>query len=414
MRIFQAFLGILQRLLVAFPRLLLFVATVAGVAAVAYLATQWTDNQAQAYKTENSTQLVRNINAPWRSLNPDNLENQLLQFYLNLNRASIAEPVDANASPRPFHVALGETGLSISERLQEEGFIHDAAIFRLYMRLNGIDQKLEAGDFLLSPSMSVPQITEALQSARARDMEVRIPEGRRAEEIARLLEDQGVIDAASFLAAVRSGDLALLGLPDFPLLKDKPVGVSFEGYLFPDTYRLPLGATPAVILRIMFEDLENRIDQPMRDRVASSGLTFHQVLTLASIVEREAVLAEERPIIASTYRNRMGETCANQVFGYLQADPTAQYAMGYDEKLKTWWPTVEEVEDYLQINSPYNTYVYPGLPPGPIASPGLASIKAAIAPADTRYCYFVASSGGAHVFAETGAEHLSNVERYKP
>ena len=394
-----------MRILQAFPRLLLFVATVAGVAAVAYLATQWTDNQSQAYKTESSTQLVRNINAPWRSLNPDNLENQALQFYLNLNRASIAEPVDANA--------LGETGLSISERLQEEGFIRDASIFRLYMRLNGIDQKLEAGDFLLSPSMSVPQITEALQSARALDLEVRVPEGRRAEEIARLLEDENIIDAASFLAAVRSGDLALLGLPDFPLLKDKPVGVSFEGYLFPDTYRLPLGATPAAILRIMFEDLENRIDQPMRDRVASSGLTFHQVLTLASIVEREAVLAEERPIIASTYRNRMGETCANQVFGYLQADPTAQYAMGYDEELETWWPTVEKVEDYLAINSPYNTYVYPGLPPGPIASPGLASIQAAIAPAVTPYCYFVASSGGAHVFGETGAEHIGNVERYR-
>ncbi len=403
-----------MRIIQAFPRLLLFVATIAGVAAVAYLAAQWTEGQSAAYRSEDSRQLVRNLDAPWRSLNPGNLEDQVMQFYLNLNRASVVEPVDPNGSPRPFHVAMGETGFDISERLQAEGLIRDASIFRLYMRLNGIDQKLEAGDFLLSPAMSVPEITEALQSAQARDVEVRIPEGRRAEEIARVLEDKGVVDAAAFLAAVRSGDLALLGLPEYPLLKDKPTGTSFEGYLFPDTYRFPLGTTPQVVLRIMFEDLESRVDQPMRDRVAASGLSFHQILTLASIVEREAVLPEERPIIASTYLNRLGETCASQVFGYLQADPTAQYAMGYSEALKTWWPTVEKVEDYLKINSPYNTYVYPGLPPGPIASPGLASIQAAISPASTRYCYFVASSGGAHVFAETGAEHLGNVERYKP
>ena len=404
-----------MRFVQALTRLLLFAATVAAVAAVFWLATQWTRSQSEAYKSEGSAaNLVRNVDSPWRTLNPDNLEDQVMRFYLNLNRASVFEPMDANAEPRPFHVALGETGLSISERLQDEGIIRDAAMFRLYMRLNGIDQQLEAGDFLISPAMTVPEITEALQSAQATDVVVRIPEGKRAEEIARVLEEAGLADAAAFLAAVRSGDLALLGLPEYPLIKDKPVGVSFEGYLFPDTYRMPLGATPAALLRVMFENLELRVDEPMRQRMAASGLTFHQVLTLASIVEREAVLADERPIIASTYRNRLGETCANEVFGYLQADPTAQYAMGYSDELETWWPTVEKVEDYLEINSPYNTYVYPGLPPGPIASPSLASIVATIAPAETAYCYFVASTGGAHVFAQTGAEHLGNVEQYRP
>ncbi len=397
------------------PRLLLFLATIAGIAAAAWLAGQWTREQSTAYRQEDAgARMVRNANAPWRTLNPDNIENQALQFYLNLNRDAIEKPVDANAEPIPFHVALGETGFDISERLQDLGIIRSASLFRLYMRLNGIDQKLEAGDFLLSKSMAVPAIAEALQSARAEEITVRFAEGKRAEEIAQILEEAGAVGAADFLASVRTGDLKLLGLPDYPLLKDKPVGLSFEGYLFPDTYRFPIGATSAQILRAMFDTLEFRIDNNMRQQIAASGLTFHQVLTLASIIEREAVLADERPLIASAYRNRLGEKCVRETFGYLQADPTAQYAMGYSPDQKTWWPTVEKVEDYLQINSPYNTYVYPGLPPGPIASPGLASIQAAIAPADTSYCYFVASTGGAHVFAETGAQHQLNVQTYRP
>lgn len=395
------------------PRLLLFLATIAGIATMAWVANQWTRSQSTAYEQEGSgAKIVRNVNAPWRTLNPDTIEDQVLQFYLNLNSDSISTPVDPNAEPVPFHVALGETGYDISLRLEDLGLIRNASLFRLYMRLNGIDQKLEAGDFLLSKAMTVPEITEALQSARAEEIVVRIPEGKRAEEIAQLLEEAGVVGAADFLASVRSGDLALLGLPDYPLLKDKPAGISFEGYLFPDTYRFPIGATSAQVLRIMFDTLEFRIDDNQRQEIAASGLSFHQVLTLASIIEREAVLADERPLIASTYRNRLGDICASETFGYLQADPTAQYAMGFDPETGTWWPTVEKVEDYLQFNSPYNTYVYPGLPPGPIASPGLASIQAAIHPAETLYCYFVASGDGAHVFATTGAEHQLNVQTY--
>ncbi len=119
--------------------------------------------------------------------------------------------------------------------------IQDASLFRLYLRLNGLEQKLEAGDFTLSAAMTVPEMADALQSAFSQDVVVRFPEGRRAEEIALLLEEQGVVDAADFMAAVRTGDTAILGLPDYPLLSDKPPGVTFEGYLFPDTYRLSGG-----------------------------------------------------------------------------------------------------------------------------------------------------------------------------
>jgi UPF0755 protein len=225
-----------------------------------------------------------------------------------------------------------------------------------------------------------------------------------------VLEEAGLVDATEFMAAVRTGDTALLGLKAYPLLQDKPPGASFEGYLFPDTYRFPVNATPAAILGQMFENLESKIEQKDRDAIAASGRSFQQVLILASIVEREAARDDERAVIASTYINRLGPICEKEVFGYLAADPTVQYAMGYNPEQETWWPTVADVEEYLKINSPYNTYLYPGLPPGPIANPSLASIKGAIYPAQSNYCYFVASGDGGHVFSETGAQHELNVQ----
>ena len=394
-----------------FPRFLLFLGVIATLAAIALVARDWTREQVVAYQDEGpDSGLVRHTTATWKNLNPDNFETQALQFYLNMNHDAIYKPVDPNGALVAFNVELGETGRSISERLQDMGLIRDASLFRLYLRLNNLEQKLEAGDFELSPAMNVPQIAEALQQARRDDILVRIPEGKRAEEIAQALDEAGLVDATDFLAAVRTGDAALLGLPDYPLMQDKPPGSSFEGYLFPDTYRFPVNARPADILRQMFDNLESKIDQKDRDAVAAGGRTFYQTLILASIVEREAARDDERSLIASTYLNRLGPVCENEVFGYLSADPTVQYAMGYDPEQDTWWPTVPSVEDYLKVNSPYNTYLYPGFPPGPIASPSLASIKAAIYPAQTSYCYFVATGDGGHVFSETGAEHELNVQ----
>ncbi len=398
-----------------FPRFLLFIGVLAAIVVIGMVAWAWTQSQAVAYRQEGpDSGLVRHTTAVWKNLNPDNFETQALQFYMNMNHDVIFKPINPDGEPVHFRVELGETGYSISERLQDLGLIRDASLFRLYLRLNNLEQKLEAGDFELSPAMNMPQIAEALQQARREDILVRIPEGKRAEEIAQVLEDAGVVDAADFLAAVRTGDTALLGLPDYPLLQDKPPGASFEGYLFPDTYRIPVDAQPADILRQMFDNLESKIEQKDRDAVAASGRTFYQVLILASIVEREAAREDERALIASTYLNRLGPICEKEVFGYLAADPTVQYAMGYDPEQETWWPTVPNVEDYLKVNSPYNTYLYPGLPPGPIANPSLASIKAAIYPVQTTYCYFVATGDGGHVFSETGAEHELNVQTNQP
>jgi len=402
-------------LIKTFPRFLLFLGVIATLVAIALIARAWTQSQTVAYLQEGpDSGLVRHTTATWKNLNPDNFETQALQFYMNMNHDAIYKPVNANGQAVKFHVDLGETGYNISERLQNRGLIRDASLFRLYLRLNNLEQKLEAGDFELSPAMNAPQIAAALQQARREDILVRVPEGKRAEEIAQVLDDAGIVDAADFLAAVRTGDVALLGLPDYPLMQDKPPGASFEGYLFPDTYRFPADARPADILRQMFGNLESKIEQKDRDAVAASGRTFYQTLFLASIVEREAALDSERPLIASTYINRLGPTCEKEVFGYLAADPTVQYAMGYDPEQKTWWPTVPTVEDYLKVNSPYNTYLYPGLPPGPIANPSLASIKAAIYPGQTPYCYFVASGDGGHIFSETGAQHELNVQANQP
>jgi UPF0755 protein len=194
---------------------------------------------------------------------------------------------------------------------------------------------------------------------------------------------------------------------DHPLLADRPAGASLEGYLFPDTYRLPAQATPEDLLTRMLDNMQGRLPIGWEGMGSAQGLTFYELLTVASIVEREAVVPEERPTIASVYLNRLQEGM------YLQADPTVQYAMGYQPETGQWWKTPVTLEEYENVNSPYNTYLYPGLPPGPICSPGADSILAVLQPAQTPYLFFVARGDGSHVFAETLEEHERNIQLYQ-
>ena len=245
----------------------------------------------------------------------------------------------------------------------------------------------------------------ALQHGRPPTVTVTIPEGRRAEEIAEILHQAGLVDPQEFLALVRSGE----GFA-FAFLEDRPpeASPSLEGYLFPDTYQIPRDSDARAIITLLLSTFDARFTEEMRARAHEQGLTVHEVVTLASIVEREAVLPEERPLIASVFRNRLARGMK------LDADPTVQYAMGYDEAQKTWWRTLL-VEDY-QFDSPYNTYRRVGLPPGPICNPGLASIEAVLSPEDTDYLYFVANTvagDGSHVFARTFEEHQRNIARYQ-
>lgn len=181
-----------------------------------------------------------------------------------------------------------------------------------------------------------------------------------------------------------------------------------EGFLFPDTYNLPVQPTALDIIERMLVNFDQRFTTEMRQAAVEQEMTIYQVVTLASIVEREAVAAEERPIIAGVFLNRL-EKGMN-----LDSCPTVQYALGYQEDAAQWWKTPVTLAEFAQVNSLYNTYLHRGLPPGPICSPGLASIQAVLEPVETDYLYFLAKGDGSHAFATTFEEHLQNQQKYQP
>lgn len=377
---------------------------VLGFAAFSFISTQLADTP-QPPKVA----LVRPASEQGIDLSPATIELRLICLYLRMQQQVIDTPAGADATLRPFKIALGEPAVTVAGRLQEQGLITDAAIFRLYMRVNGVDKRLAAGDFELAPNMTMTEIAERLQKSRLREISVTIPEGMRAEEVADLLNVQGIMDGDAFLALVRGGSASARALGDYPFVPDALT--TLEGYLFPDTYRLPARATPADLVRRMLDNFASRVSPEVEAAAAEKGRSLAQVIIMASIVEREAPRADERPLVASVYWNRLSGVCTKEVGGaYLQADPTVQYAAGRPGE---WWWKPPSVEAYATIQSPFNTYLRPGLPPAAIASPGLTAIEAAARPAETKYCFFVAIGDGAHVFAVTLAEHEANRARYQ-
>ncbi len=330
---------------------------------------------------------------------PKNIEEFVLGLYLQSKSEQINAVLSIDPSPVPFTVDIGENAVTIGNKLVEQQFITDADLFRLFLRYNGLDSSLEAGDYELRRNMNMIEIAEALQKANFDEVSVTIPEGLRAEQIAEILDEENIMDGGEFLAFVRQG----AGV-EHPLLADLPAGTSYEGYLFPDTYRLPVKASPQDLVNRMLDNMTSKISTNALDLAAGQGQSFFNILTVASIVEREAVVDEERPTIADVYLNRIEQGM------YLQADPTVQYAMGYQTDTGQWWKTPVTLEEYSEVNSPYNTYLNGGLPPGPIANPGASSINATLQPAQTTYLFFMGCGGeGAHLFAENYEVHQQNV-----
>ncbi len=331
------------------------------------------------------------------------VERALIGVYLNLRKNVIESPASSDSTAVVFAINPGETAATISPRLQREGLVADSQLFLYLVRYRGVDARLEAGEYELRPNMTMDEIIDTLQHGRLRDVTVTIPEGRRAEEVAALLEEAGVVDGEVFMALVRGGSV------DYDFLSDRPVDApaTLEGFLFPETYRIPVGYDAMQILDLMLGTFGERFSSEMRQAATDKGMTVHQVVTLASIVEREAVVAEERPIIANVYLNRLEQGM------YLQSDPTVQYSLGYQEDTGQWWKIPMSLEEDVPVDSPYNTYMYPDLPPGPICSPGLASIQAVLEPAETTYLFFFSKFDGSHAFAETYEEHLRNQELYQ-
>lgn len=335
---------------------------------------------------------------PNPSLNP--LEAAVLGTYLALNRQALTTPASSESMPVAFTVEAGQNAAQIAENLRAQGLIHNPTLFRYYLRYYGLDVQIEAGTFDLNTAMAIPQIALALTEAKPPEVTIRITEGWRREQIADWLDKQQGLPfgGAEFLAAT-AGGIPLP--PDLSLTAELPAGVSLEGFLFPDTYRVALDATASDLVEAMLRNFERQVTPQMRADAAARGLTLYQVVTLASIVEREAVVPDERPLIASVYLNRLAAGMK------LEADPTVQYAMGYQAERDEWWNLNLTQQDYYTVDSLYNTYLYAGLPPGPIANPGLASIQAVIYPAQTPYFYFRATCDGSgrHYFSQTFEEH---------
>lgn len=332
-------------------------------------------------------------------LSPSSIERMIIGLYLRYRQDDIDHPAGDNDTIVPFTIELGETAVTIAARLAEAGFISDAELFRLYIRYHGVDARLEAGDFDLRRNMTMEEITEALQHARMEEVTVTIPPGWRIEQIAEMLERENVMPVDAFLALARQGTFA------YAVLADRPQDSSLEGYLFPETYRLPAQATALDLVERMLKTFDQRFTPEMRQAIHGRGLTIHDAVTLASIVEREGVMVEELPSIADVYLNRIEQSM------YLQADPTFQYARGYDAASGKWWAPFE-VEDVTLVESPYNTFLNAGMPPGPICNPSQAALEAVVNPADTNYLFFYSKGDGTHAFATTYEEHLANQALY--
>lgn len=302
-----------------------------------------------------------------------------------------------------FHVGAGDSVTGVADRLSSEGLLSNTLLFRLDARIQGLGGKLKVGDYTLRHNMSIDQMVAALSRYKAPTVRVTIPEGKRIEEIAAILRSRG-IRAKSFLQEARHPDPKYL---QSPILQDKPKGASLEGYLFPDTYYVSPHSSGKEFARLMVQQMGKEVSPGMLATLHSRHRTVFQMLTLASIVEREARLASERPTIAGVYWNRLTKTSSK----IMDADPTVQYAIG---KPGDWWPVLRNYAVDIAPNSPYNSYTHGGLPPGPIANPGLGSIAAAVRPSKTPYFYFVAVKGGhgKHVFARTLAEQNANIQKY--
>ncbi len=307
----------------------------------------------------------------------------------------LTRPLNSQAGERNFKIESGQSVDSIAASLQEAGLIRDAESFRAYLIYSGLDTSIQAGEYKLSAAMSAIDIAREIQDASSTEVIFTVLAGWRMEEIAASLLTSGLaITPDEFLAAARTPPYG------FDFLEG---AVSAEGFFFPDSYVLSRNTSVDELKSELLRNFALRLTSELTFAFERQGLTVYEAVTLASIVEREAVRDEEKPLIASVYLNRLN------IGMKLDADPTVQYALGFDSVGGTWWTNPLSLTD-LQFDSPFNTYVYRGLPPAPISNPGLDSLQAVAFPAETPYYYFRArcDSSGYHSFAETFEEHVAN------
>lgn len=330
--------------------------------------------------------------APSLSLTDRVQYSALLLWYGGL----LTQPLDVNGAPQTFTVEIGEPVDSVANHLQAVGLIRDADAFRTYLIYSGLDMSIQAGEYELSTAMSAMDIAHELQDATPEEVTFIVLPGWRVEEIAESLATSGLpIIQDEFLAAAKTP----------PEQYDFLSGAStVEGFMFPDSYIFSRNMSAAEeMIAEMVRNFAAHLTPDIRNGFARQGLNVYQAVTLASMVEREAVQDEEQAQIASVYLNRF------KMGMKLDVDPTVQYAIGYNFLQQTWWTNPLSLLD-LQVNSIYNTYIYEGLPPTPIANPSLGAMRAVAFPAETPYLFFRAKCDGSgfHEFSETFDEHLQN------
>jgi UPF0755 protein len=331
------------------------------------------------------------VPAPWLSL-PQRIQySALLLWYDSL----LTSPLDPNGTEQAFTVEAGESVDSIVSHLEVVGLIRDGDAFRAYLVYSGLDTSIQSGEYQLSAAMSAIDIARELQDATPEQVTFNILPGWRMEEIAASLPTSGLtVSPEEFLSVARSPH------PNYDFLEGAD---TTEGFLFPDSYIVQRRVTAEDLVNGFIRNFALRLTPDIESEFERQGLTIYQAVTLASLVEREAVQDEEQPLIASVYLNRL------KIGMKLDADPTVQYALGYSPLQQSWWTSPLTLID-LQVNSPYNTYLNTGLPPTPIASPGLDALRAIAYPAETSYHFFRAKCdrSGFHEFSESFDEHLAN------
>ena len=307
----------------------------------------------------------------------------------------VASPPSSEHKLVSITIPRGTRGLEIGRLLQQKGIIRSAYAFVLETRLHGEGRELKAGRYQFAGDMSLQQIIDALARGPqpgAEGIRVTIPEGYTLNQITELMQTKGVTNGAAMRSMATDTQAIARLHTDFPL-----PAKTLEGYLFPDTYTFEPHSTPAKVLEALLANFGARFFRPYQQEVQSTGHSLNEIITIASLIEREAMIPADRTRIAGVIENRLKRKMR------LEIDATVIYALGYHKSRVLY-------KD-LNVKSPYNTYHHAGLPPGPIANPGLPCLQAALHPEQNDYLYYVARPTGAHIFTRTAAEHASAIRQ---
>lgn len=304
-------------------------------------------------------------------------------------------PFSSESKVVSFEIKPGESLTAVSNNLEKEGLVADSSVFLKYAKSVEADTKVKAGVYTLNTNMSPKSVLDVFISGSRSEVWITIPEGWRIDQIAQYLEKQGVIKKAKDF----EDEAKVKNFSSTPFLSGLPGNTTLEGYLFPDTYKVYSDATVDDIIQTMLDNFGTKVTKDMMNAANKMGFTLHKFITLTSIIEKESAHSEDIRKIASVYHNRLNQNML------LQSDATVTYF--------TRRPDPSPTFDETKMDNPYNTYIYQGLPPGPVGNPGLAAIEATLNPEKTDYLFFLSSpeDNRAH-FAKTYEEHLANQAKY--